>query len=464
MKIKKLIGTKSFYKTVLAIAIPIIIQNGITNFVNLLDNVMVGTLSTEAMSGVSIVNQFIFIFNLLIFGAVSAAGIFTAQYHGMGDGDGVRYTFRFKFIVSAAAGAFCVAVFALFDEQLIRMFLHTGSLKGDLELTLAHGQEYLLIMLAGLIPYAIAQAYASTMRETGETVVPMVASAMAVFTNFVLNCLLIFGLFGLPALGVQGAAIATVASRGVELGILLLWGYTHTKKCPWLVGALHSLYLPGALFGRISVKGLPLMLNEVFWAMAMTFRNQCYSTRGLDVVAAQNIEVTIVNLFSVVYFALGGSIAIVVGNELGAGRLDKARDTARKMMAFSIFCAAMMALLLIVMSALFPRQYNVSGEVRTLATFMILVSAALLPFSAYAHAAYFTIRSGGRVLVTLLFDSVYMWALVVPLVFVLSRFTDMSIHWLFVVGQSVEIVKCIFGYILLSRINWAKRLVGEKGD
>ena len=462
--IRKFVGDRKFYRTVLGVAVPMMIQNGITNLVNLLDNVMVGTLSTEAMSGVSIVNQFIFIFNLLIFGAVSAAGIFTAQYHGMGDGDGVRYTFRFKFIVSAAAGALCVAVFALFDEQLIRMFLHTGSLKGDLELTLAHGQEYLLIMLAGLIPYAIAQAYASTMRETGETVVPMVASAMAVFTNFVLNCLLIFGLFGLPALGVQGAAIATVASRGVELGILLLWGYTHTKKCPWLVGALHSLYLPGALFGRISVKGLPLMLNEVFWAMAMTFRNQCYSTRGLDVVAAQNIEVTIVNLFSVVYFALGGSIAIVVGNELGAGRLDKARDTARKMMAFSIFCAAMMALLLIVMSALFPRLYNVSGEVRTLATFMILVSAALLPFSAYAHAAYFTIRSGGRVLVTLLFDSVYMWALVVPLVFVLSRFTDMSIHWLFVVGQSVEIVKCIFGYILLSRINWAKRLVGEKGD
>ncbi len=459
--VRKFVGDRKFYRTVLGVAVPMMIQNGITNLVNLLDNVMVGSLSTEAMSGVSIVNQFIFIFNLLVFGAVSAAGIFTAQYHGLGDNDGVRYTFRFKFIINAAAGALGVGVFALFDEPLIRMFLHSGSVEGDLEMTLLYGQEYLLIMLAGLIPYAIAQAYASTMRETGETVVPMVASAAAVVTNFVLNYVLIFGHLGLSPMGVQGAAIATVASRGVELGILLWWGYTHKQKCPYLQGALHSLYLPRALFRRIMVKGLPLMLNEFFWAMAMTLRNQCYSTRGLEVVAAQNISTTIVNLFSVVYMALGGSIAIVVGNELGAGKLEKAKDTARKMMAFSIFCAAGMAVLLVATSTLFPRLYDTGANVRSLATFMILVSAAILPFCAYAHAAYFTLRSGGKVAVTLLFDSVYMWVLVVPLVFVLSRFTGMNIYWLFFLGQSVEIVKCIFGFALLAKSNWAKQLVGH---
>jgi len=458
--IRKFIGDRKFYRTVLGVAVPMMIQNGITNLVNLLDNVMVGSLSTEAMSGVSIVNQFIFIFNLMVFGAVSAAGIFTAQYHGSGDVAGVRYTFRFKFIVTAAAGLLSVVAFALFDDTLISTFLHAGSVEGDLELTLFHGQEYLLIMLAGLIPYAVAQAYASTMRETGETVVPMVASAAAVFTNFVLNCLLIFGLFGLPALGVRGAAVATVTSRGVELGILLLWGYRHSDRCPYLVGGLHSLYLPRSLFGRITVKGLPLMLNEVFWAMAVTVCNQSYSTRGLDVVAAQNICSTIVNLFSVVYFALGGAIAIVVGNELGAGRLDKARDTARKMTAFSIFCAVVMGSLLVVTSTLFPRLYDTTDTVRRLAAYMITVSAALQPFCAYAHSSYFTLRSGGKVAVTLLFDSVYMWVLVVPLVWSLSRFTDMDIHWLFLVGQSVEIVKCAFGYLLVSKTNWAKQLVG----
>jgi putative MATE family efflux protein len=457
--IRKFIGDRKFYRTVLGVAVPMMIQNGITNLVNLLDNVMVGTLSTEAMSGVSIVNQFIFIFNLMVFGAVSAAGIFTAQYHGLGDNEGVRYTFRFKFIVTAASGFLSVLIFGLFDEQLVGTFLHAGSVEGDLALTLMHGQEYLLIMLAGLIPYAIAQAYASTMRETGETVVPMVASTAAVFTNFVLNCLLIFGLFGLPALGVRGAAIATVTSRGVELGILLLWGYRHPDRCPYLAGALHSLYLPRRLFSRITVKGLPLMLNEVFWAMAITFRNQCYSTRGLDVVAAQNISSTIVNLFSVVYMALGGAIAIVVGNELGAGKLEKARDTARKMMAFSIFCASAMAGLLVVTSTLFPRLYDTSDGVRSLAAYMIVVSAALLPFCAYAHAAYFTLRSGGKVAITMLMDSGFMWACVVPISTALAYATGMSIYWLYPLCQATEILKVALGAILLKKYNWARKMV-----
>ena len=462
--IRKFVGDRAFYRTVLRVAVPMMIQNGITNLVNLLDNVMVGSLSTEAMSGVSIVNQFIFIFNLLVFGAVSAAGIFTAQYHGAGDVEGVRYTFRFKFIINAVVGALSVCVFFVFGEPLIQTFLHTGSVEGNLELTLAYGKEYLLAMLVGLIPYAIAQAYASTMRETGETVVPMVASASAVLTNFVFNYLLIFGKLGFPAFGVQGAAIATVLSRFVELAVLLVWGYTHTNKCPYLPRALRSLYLPRALFAGIIAKGLPLMLNEVFWAMAVTFRNQCYSTRGLDVVAAQNISSTIVNLFSVVYMALGASIAIVVGNELGSGDLDRAKDSARKMMAFSVACAGGMALLLAVTSTLFPRLYNAGADVRSLATFMILASAAFLPFCAYAHSAYFTIRSGGKVMITLLFDSVYMWALVAPLVYVLSRFTDLGIHWLFVAGQGMEIIKCVFGSVLLAKSNWARRLVGKSGD
>jgi Na+-driven multidrug efflux pump len=158
--------------------------------------------------------------------------------------------------------------------------------------------------------------------------------------------------------------------------------------------------------------------------------------------------------------ALGGAIGIVVGNELGAGKLERARDTARKMMAFSIFCAMAMALLLVVTSTLFPGLYQTTDSVRTLASYMIVVSAALLPFCAYAHGAYFTLRSGGKVAVTILFDSVYMWALVAPLVWLLSRFTSMDIHWLFLAGQSVEIIKCIFGYLLLSKTNWAKQLVG----
>lgn len=464
--ISKYVGDKRFYRLVLGVAVPMIIQNGITHLVNLLDNIMVGQVSTAAMSGVSIVNQFIFIFNLLIFGAVSAAGIFTAQFHGVGDVEGERYTFRFKMLINLLAGAVGILIFAAFDDQLIKLFLQMDS--GNAELSpddaLFFGKQYLWPMLVGLIPYALSQAYASTMRETGETFVPMVASTSAVVTNFVFNSILIFGLFGFPALGVLGAAIATVISRFVELSILVLWGHTHKKKCPYLVGAYSSPYIPRSLFGRITIKGLPLMANELFWATAMTLRNQSYSTCGLEVVAAQNIAITIINLFSVVYLSLGSSIAIVVGNQLGAGEIDMAKDTDRKMIAFSVTSATVIGLLLVGLSNIFPLLYKAPDSVRSLAAFMIIITGCSLPFCSYANAAYFTLRSGGRVGITFLFDSVYMWAIVIPTVVLLANFTSISIYWLYIAGTLAEMLKCIFGFIFLRKINWAKQLVADKSS
>ncbi len=462
MSIKRYVGDRAFYRKVLGVAVPIMIQSGITNFVSLLDNIMVGRLGTESMSGVSIVNQFIFIFNLMIFGAISAAGIFTAQYHGLGDEEGERYTFRFKFLISTLAAVLGIVIFLLFDDGLISLFLHSGSAEGDLALTLSEGKVYLALMLIGLLPYAIAQVYASTMRETEETVVPMLSSVAAVGINFVLNYVLIFGKLGAPAMGVRGAAIATVISRFAELAILLIWGYTHKRKCPYLVRALRSFRIPRRLFGRIAVKGLPLMANEVFWAIAIMLRNQCYSTRGLDVVAGQNISSTAVNLFQVVYMSVGSSIAIIVGNLLGAGKLEEAKDADRKMMAFSVFCSTTMGVILIASAGFFPLLYNTSESARHLASYMLIVSAVTMPFSAFAHSAYFTLRSGGKVAVTLLFDSVYMWSAVLPVSFLLAYLTDTSIYWMFVFCQGTEILKVIFGALLLRRGTWVRQLVADE--
>lgn len=459
MWIRKFVGDRQFYRRILAVSVPIMIQSGITNFVGLLDNIMVGRLGTEAMSGVSIVNQFLFIFQLVVFGAVSAAGIFTAQYHGLGNREGVQHTFRFKILINLIATVLCIVTFLMLDDQLISLFLHSDSATGDLSLTLHHGKQYLAIMLIGLLPYSLAQAYASTMRETGETVVPMLASVLAVSLNFLLNLVLIFGYLGFPALGVVGAAVATVIARFAELFVLLLWGHTHRARCPYLVGAYRSFRLPRVLFLRIMTKGLPLMANELFWSLAITMRNQCYSTRGLDVVAAQNINATIVNVFNVVYMAVGSAIAIVVGNLLGAGKIEEARDTDRKMMVFSVFCATLMGGILIASSHLFPQIYNTDEHVRSLAAYMMIVSAITMPFCAFSHSAYFTLRSGGKVLITLLFDSVYMWSIVIPISALLAYATGVNIYILFAVCQATEILKVIFGAILLRRGSWLKQLV-----
>ena len=178
-------------------------------------------------------------------------------------------------------------------------------------------------------------------------------------------------------------------------------------------------------------------------------------------VAAQNIQSTVCNLFSVIYMSIGSSIAIIVGNLLGAGKLEEAKDSDRKMMAFSVMVSTFIAAIIIAFSQLFPSMYNTSDTVKSLAAQMIIITAISLPFCAFAHSAYFTLRSGGKVFITLLFDSVFMWVLVVPLSLILAHFTNIGIIALFAICQSTEIIKVVFGYALLKKGTWVKQLVAD---
>lgn len=231
---RKFIGDKAFYKMVLAIAIPIMIQNGITNFVSLLDNIMIGRIGTEQMSGAAIVNQLIFVYNLCMFGGLAGAGIFTAQYFGQKDHEGVRQTFRYKFWLAVILTVVTALVFLVSGDALIRIYLHGEGSAEEITSTLMYGKQYLYIMLLGLPPFMLGQVYSSTLRECGETVLPMKAGVTAVCVNLVFNYLLIYGKFGFPELGVQGAAIATVLSRYVEVLIILIWTSRNTEKLPFI--------------------------------------------------------------------------------------------------------------------------------------------------------------------------------------------------------------------------------------
>ncbi|MBQ7362990.1 MAG: MATE family efflux transporter [Clostridia bacterium] len=457
--IKRYVGDRKFYLEVVATAVPIMIQMGITNFVNLLDNIMVGSLGTESMSGVSIVNQFVFIFNLLVFGAVSAAGIFTAQFHGKGDDTSVRATFRFKLIVNLAVGVLGVLVFYVFSDVLVKLFLHDDGTGADLQLVFQEAKSYLLYILIGLVPYSVSQAYASTLRECERTVLPMVSSIASVVTNFVLNLILIFGLLGFPALGVAGAAIATSISRVVELLILVVWTHTHTGRYTFARGLYRSLRIPGELTVRIIKKGMPIIINECMWSVAITVRNQCYSTRGVTALAASSVASTVFNVFSVVYLSMGSAIAIMVGTRLGAGEIEKARDTSRKMIAFSVFAAAVIGCMLLSVTPFLPKLFDVDADVQSLATYMLSVQCILMPIFAFANTSYYTIRSGGKVLITMLMDSGFMWACVVPVSAILAYATGMDIYFLYPICQATDILKVALGAILLKKYNWARRVV-----
>lgn len=333
---EKYIGSASFYKRYLCLALPMILQNAITNLVSFLDNIMVGQLGTEPMSGVAIVNQLIFVYNLAIFGAVSAASIFGAQYFGKGNHKGHMHSFRFKLYASLAMTGATILLFMTKGSTLISLYLTDTTGSGATEAALQYGLEYLAIMMIGLIPFAINQSYATNIKETGQTLTPMIASFAAVGINAVLDYILIFGLGPIPKMGVIGAALATVIARYIEALIVIVWAHMNRAKNRYLEGAYRGFGIPKAEFKAILIKGLPLMLNEVFWAAGMTTVTQCYSVRGLEVIAGLNIATTITNLFNIIYIQLGGCISIVVGQYLGAGKLKEAKDADNKMIVFSV--------------------------------------------------------------------------------------------------------------------------------
>lgn len=459
---QKFVGNKGFYRMVFMIAVPIMVQNGITNFVSLLDNIMVGQVGTEQMSGVAIVNQLIFVYNLCIFGGISGAGIFTAQYFGLNDQEGIRHTFRYKIWIGLILTAGAIILFLAGGQNLIQMYLSGNSDGGDLQAALRYGQQYLWVALPGLPAFMMVQVYASTLRECGETVVPMKAGILAVIVNLCFNYLLIYGKFGFPQLGVVGAAAATAISRYVEAVVVIMWTHSHRDRNPYITCIYRTMKVPLHLVKNFFIKGAPLLVNETLWAAAMAMLTQCYSVRGLNVVAGMNIANTINNVFNVVFIALGDSVAIIVGQLLGAGKMKEARDTDNKMIAFSVACCTLVAMVMFLIAPYFPRLYNTTNQARELAARFIMVQAVFMPQNAFLHAAYFTLRSGGKTIITFLFDSVFIWCVSVPIAFCLSRYTGLYVVWIFVMVQIGDWIKCIIGFILVKKGVWLQNIVNDK--
>ena len=287
----------------------------------------------------------------------------------------------------------------------------------------------------------------------------MIASIIAVFINLIGNYILIYGHLGLPAMGAIGAAIATVISRFVEVFVLIIYVKMHADAHPFIKGAFSSFYVPLYLVSKFTLKSLPLMANETLWSVGTTFLNQCYSYKSLNAVAALNIESTIWNLLGVAFLAMGDAVGIIVGQILGSGDIDKAKDYAYKLIAFTAFCGTIFAGIMLIVSPFFPLLYNTTHEVQALATKFIIIYALLMPIYSTTHGSYFTIRSGGQTGITFIFDSCFVWVITVPCAFILSRYTNVNVVYTVAIVQSLEIIKGIVGIFMVRSGIWAKNIV-----
>ena len=454
----KYFGDKNFYKMTLTIAIPIIIQNLLTNLVSMADNIMVGQLGTNQMSGVAIINQLFFVFNLLVFGGMSGAGLFSAQYFGQKNHNGVRNVFRMKILIGITIIAISISVMIFLHEPLINMFLHEGSSSGNIQETFNYAKNYLYIMVIGIAPFVISNCYNTTLKESGQTVVPMKAGVLAVVFDVVLNYIFIFGKLGFPAMGVVGAAIATVISRFVECGYLVIYTHIHSNDYPFIKHCLDILSLEvRSLFHKHT--GAPLMLNEFLWAGGLTLQTQALSTKGLATVGGLNICNTIGNISNCIFVTMGTTIAIVVGQLLGAGKLKEAKVTATRMAAFSLLISFGMIIILGLLGPVFPHFYNTTDEIRELATKFIWAVAAATPFISLSNSEYFILRSGGKTIITFLFDSCFVCLVNVPVAMCLTKFTAIHIVGIFFLVNMLEGIKALIGFIMVKKDIWLNTIV-----
>jgi putative MATE family efflux protein len=451
-KKSKYFGDRKFYKNVLMLALPIIIQQLITSFVNMLDNIMVGQTGTFAMSGVSIANQLIVIFNLAVFGLISAASIFAAQFAGKEDMKNVKNCLYYDLTAGLLVGSLIMVIYLKFGENLIYLFMHpeTDS-PANIAKTMGYALSYLRVMAVGFIPFVFSQSFSSAMRVNGETRLPMFASVVTVLVNFVFNRLLIFGHLGFPKMGPKGAAIATVISRFVELSIYIILAKKNKIRFPFFQNILRDFHIEKKLFKEITVSGIPLILNEILYSIGLTAVTQSYSVRGIEALAAYNISSTIIGLFIVFHISMGDCISIMVGRRLGAGEIEEAIDTDRKLIVFSAMMAFTIGMILVILAPVFPRFYNTSDSVRATATNMLRVGGSCLWIASLYNACYYTLRSGGRTIITLLFDSVGTICVSFPVSFMLAHYTSLSIVKMFLIISLVDSYKVILGLNLVKK-------------
>ena len=344
-------------------------------------------------------------------------------------------------------------------ETLISMYLHGESAQMDATLTMHLGKEYMTIMLFTLLPFSITQVYASSLRETGYSVKPMIAGILSVIVDIVFNYLLIFGKFGMPRLEVKGAAIATLLARIVECVIVVAWAHYERRTHSFLIGIYRTMRIPKEISILMIKKGLPIFFNEFLWAGGLAALTQCYSTKGLEIVAGLTISNVICNLLNVVFVALGSAVGILSGQTLGAGKFEKAKENAFHLMWFTCFVCVGLTVILIAFSGIFPKVYDTTEQVRGYGQTFIVITALFFPIQGLLNSLYFTLRSGGKTVITFLFDSVFSWVVTVPVAAVLCLTAPLSVFVIYAIVQSLDLIKVAIGYGLIRKGIWISTIV-----
>lgn len=452
-RFKKFIANKAFYKNALTLAIPLMVQQLVTSSVNLVDNLMIGQLGDAALGGVAASNRFFIIGLFSVFGVLAAASVFIAQYFGAKDADNMKEAFRFSIITSLGISLLFFVVATFYPTIVLGFFTNDGSI-------IEAGIKYMTIVGIAVIPQALSAAMAGAMRSVGETKIPLYIGIVAVITNAILNYGLIFGHFGLPQLGIEGAAIATVTARVVEMLLLLL--VMKNRHFHFTTRLIDLFVVSKQNIKKISLKALPLMTNELFWSFGMATLFKFYATRGKEVISGISIAGTTSDLFFVLFGGMAVATTILISQPLGANDIDQARRNGYYMLGFSTSLALLFGIAMFATSFIVPSFYNVSAQSQHIASTMLRIQSFMFWIYMATAQCYFILRAGGDMKSTLVMDAGFMWLVNIPVVGLFTYLTGFNIFALYIIGQSTDFVKLNLAYRLIKRERWLVNLTIDK--
>lgn len=446
-----------FIKRLLIISIPIILQNLFVNLASLLDTMMVGNLegvSEVSLSGVYIANQIIFVINLGVFGSVEGAGVFFSQFLGKKDNAHLSNTFAFKLMSSFVVTLISTILVYAFGRQLASIF---SSNEAAIDIAV----QYLKIVGVSIIPFGVTISCTTSLRESHNTISPMVVTLCGILVNLLLNYILIFGNWGAPRLEAVGAAIGTICNRFFEFIAIII--VLIIKKKEFTKNLLSSFNMDRELLKNLIVKSIPLLANELLWSLGQTGLVYVFTQKSEMATTVLPIVTTIFNLIFVVCLGMGNGISIVIGNIIGSNDSKEAQNKAYVSLVFSFIISVVLGTILYVSAPAIVGLYSeISQETIDMAVTLLKFDSLYLVITTIDTILFFLLRAGGRTFIVFLFDSAFGWIISIPVAFLFLKFIpSLSFEELFIYVYLFDLLKMVIGGILIVSKVWNRNIINQ---
>ncbi len=439
-----------FRKTMLGIAVPIILQMLLTNGLSFVDTMMIARLGESEIAAVGLANQMFFLVFLIFFGITSGTGIFIAQFWGDGDEKGIHHVVGLSLIGTLVFAIPFALVSWLFPHELMRLFTPDPAV---VEL----GVEYLRVIAPSYIFSGISFAFAMALRSIERPRIPLSATAISLGLNTIMNFVLIFGLLGFPALGVRGAAIATLISRGIELIVIV--GLVYSRRLPVAAGIREYLGFDREMVKRFFITAGPVLLSEITWSLGMVMYKLVFARMGTDVIAAANITESIQGLFFVILMGTGSTAAIMIGKKIGEGRKEDAERFGRYFLIQSLISGTFLGLLMSATAPAIVLLLNLKADTVALVRITLIAIGFLIPIKAFnLHMILGILRGGGDTRFSFILEFLGVWGIGVPMAVFAGLYLKLNLPVVYLLVGLEEVVKFVLTGLRFRSGKWINDL------